>query len=152
MFIRKISDQFAQRERELFYQRWRDDNLLRLDLFGMLVDIDYLEFVTAMQRLFAKGSDIPYRTKRFRSAASHEQRQNVAPYDGPPGKSFFKFFHFIRNYSVLAFHNIYSSGAWAQIKTNQYTFGIRQVPNDFPHRLGEFPYKSWKSKNLVSLG
>ena len=64
--VRQVSDHSAQRERKLLYQGGKRDDLLVTDQFGLLVGVDHLQVVIAVQSLLANLLDAGYGLLRAR--------------------------------------------------------------------------------------
>src|SRR5271155_1889257 len=58
LFVRQVPDHLAQREWQFLDKRRDDDNLFRHDLLRMLINVDHLEIVAALQIGLANGADV----------------------------------------------------------------------------------------------
>src|SRR5262249_37741102 len=75
--IRHIADEFSERQRQLFNERRRGDDLTVLGQTRLLIDIDDFEIVAGSQCLFANLLDVHHRPGRTRSRTGDIQAQNI---------------------------------------------------------------------------
>jgi len=75
--IGQVADQLTDREWGLLDERGGHDNLVRRHQFRMLINVDYLEFVSAWKILFANNPDVPDRTSGSRGGSCYEKPETV---------------------------------------------------------------------------
>src|ERR1017187_9655268 len=57
-FVGQVANDFAERERQFLDKRRGNDNLIWLDEFRVLVNIDDFEIVAAVQPFIAEGTNV----------------------------------------------------------------------------------------------
>ena len=88
VFVGQIADDAAQREWELLDQRWRRQDFLVFRALWILEDVDDLEFILALELIFAKPLQVRDRDFGTRAGAGDVKDQEVFSQTSSPAWCF----------------------------------------------------------------
>jgi hypothetical protein len=163
--VRHVPDEFSQRERQFLDEGGRCEDLLPLKKNGLLVDVDYFQFVAARNVFLADPLQIGDRLDRLRCGSRDVKAENVSPLPMPaPAFSnffveLFGFFCHPRDFSVIcsvlqgqpAFY-LKRSIAWADIQSDEDAQGVRHISDDLLDRLRKLSHQRGDGQDLVPCG